>query len=79
MDNITKKRTLSQWFFGEFSWGMKFSWLLAVSVCFYLGASREENLWILMINGDLNSAFLLFVLGYLSDFRYRFIKESRNN
>lgn len=79
MENITKKRTLSQWFFGEFSWGLKFSWSLALFICLYLVATRDDNLWILMVNGDLNSAFLLFILGYLSDFRYRFVKESRNN
>ncbi|PMG50822.1 hypothetical protein BCU91_01750 [Shewanella sp. 10N.286.52.B9] len=79
MENITEKRSLSQWFFGEYSWTLKFSWVLATLVCVYLGATREENIWILLVDGHVNSALLLYILGYLSDFRYRFIKESRNN
>ena len=79
MENITKKRTVSQYFFGEYSWTLKFSWVLATLICFYLGLTREENTWILLVDGHFNSAFLLCILGYLSEFRYRFIKESRNN
>ncbi len=79
MENSIEKRSLSQLFFGEYSWTLKFCWILGASVCAYIGATNEENIWILIVDGHFNSAFLIFILGYLSDFRYRFIKESRNN
>ena len=79
MESNTDKRSLSQWFFGEYSWTVKFIWVIATLVCGYIGATREENIWILLIDGHFNPAFLLYILGYLSDFRYRFIRESRNN
>jgi len=79
MDSTVKKRSFSQCFFGEFSWGIKFCWALALLICVDIGATRDEGLWFLVVNGGFNSVFLLFILGYLSDFRYRFVKESRNN
>ena len=79
MEDVTEKKSFSQWFFGEYSWTLKASWVLATLVCVYQGVTREENFWTLLVEGLFNSAFLLYILGYLSDFRYRFIKESRNN
>jgi len=79
MENTKNSRSLSQWFFGEYSWTLKFTWVLAFLICVYLGATRDESIWSLLIEGQLNSAFLLCIIGYLSDFRYRFVEESRNN
>jgi len=79
MENTSQKRTVTQWFFGEYSWTLKLMWVLAIMVCFTVGYTRDEGLWSLIVEGHFNSAFLLMILGYLSDFRYKFVKESRNN
>lgn len=79
MEDRIKERTLSQWFFGEYSWTLKFMWVIATMVCFTISFTREEGIWTLIVEGSYNSAFLIFILGYLSDFRYKLFKESRNN
>lgn len=79
MEDVSEKRSASQWFFGEYSWTFKLMWVLAVMVCFTIGYTREEGFWTLLVEGHFNTAFLLTIIGYLSELRYKFIKKSRNN
>ncbi len=79
MEDIKVKRSFSQWFFGEYSWTLKFVWIVSLMVFFTIGYNTEKSFWTLLVEGDFNSAFLLIIIGYLSDFRYRIVKESRNN
>ncbi|MFD2167614.1 hypothetical protein ACFSJY_15290 [Thalassotalea euphylliae] len=79
MEKSSEKRAFSQWFFGEYSWGLKVSWILATIVAFYITVINDVNPFALLVNGDYNSALLLLILGYLSDFRYRFVREVRND
>ena len=79
MDSIKQKRTLIQWFFGEYSWSAKLLWLIGIMLMASVVFSSEQGIWEILVDGSLNSALLVFILAYLSEFRYKYIKESRNN
>ncbi|MBH0040417.1 hypothetical protein [Pseudoalteromonas sp. SWN166] len=79
MEDKLKEKSVVQKFFGEYSWMYKASAFLAFIMVFYISFNGEGNVWTQLVNGDFNSALLVSIVGYLSEFRYQFIKEARND
>jgi hypothetical protein len=79
MSNNITSRKFTDWFFGEYSWQAKLMWFLAVAVLINVFNTNDTHLWTLLVEGSLNSVGILLIIGYLSELRYKFIKESRNN
>ncbi|KZY41998.1 hypothetical protein A3733_20890 [Pseudoalteromonas shioyasakiensis] len=79
MEDLQNKRSFSQRFFGEYASTPKVLWTMSICIIAFLWLTREGGLFDMLIAGDFNSAFLLTIIGYLSEFRYRIIKESRND
>lgn len=79
MDTTREKRTIKQRFFGDYSWGLKLSWSLATIMTIVVLTVSEVGPSQAIMNGDLNFAFLLYALGYLSDIRYRLFEDVRND
>lgn len=79
MENKIEKRKFSQWFFGDYSWTLKVMWVTSFFVIVTIAMDSEKSLWGLIVEGDFNSAYLLVIIGYLSELRYKFIEESRND
>ena len=74
-----KRKKCDTEIFCEYSWMYKVSAFLAFIMVIYISIIGEGSVWTQLVNGDFNSALLVSIVGYLSEFRYRFIKESRNN
>jgi len=79
VEDKLKEKSVTQKFFGEYSWMYQVTAFLAFIMVIYISFNGEGNVWTQLVNGDFNSALLVSIVGYLSEFRYRFIKESRNN
>ncbi len=79
MEDKPIDKSMFESFFGEYSWMFKGCSIVAFVMSVYISFNTKEYIWTLLINGGFNSTMLVMVLAYLSEFRYRFIKESRNN
>ncbi|REL30404.1 hypothetical protein [Thalassotalea euphylliae] len=79
METTREKRTIKQWLFGDYSWGLKLSWSIATIMTIVVLSVSEVGISQTLMNGDLNFALLLYALGYLSDIRYRLFEDVRND
>jgi hypothetical protein len=78
MQEVNQNKSVLQKLLGEFSWGRNLLWATSV-LCFIDAVWTSSGPSGLIRDGAFHSALLFGIAGYLSEIRYRFIPESRNN
>ncbi|WP_426370209.1 hypothetical protein [Pseudocolwellia sp. HL-MZ7] len=78
MQEANQKKSIFQKFLGEYRWGRNFLWVISI-LCLFDAIWVTAGTGELIRDGAFHSSLLFGIAGYLSELRYRFIPESRNN